>query len=98
MSDGLSQSDLDALFAGFPGTAEETKTEKKGDEENGLSQSALDALLSGVEWASEEPARSSIELKMEDAWQAAPPVAPDAGDILSQDEIDKMLESYRSGG
>jgi flagellar motor switch protein FliM len=62
----------------------------------GISQSDLDALLGGLSFgdSSGEPEGA---LKMDDAWESLPVAEPEKGDILSQDDIDKMLAEFGRG-
>ena len=103
MSDGLSQSDLDALFAGLgdTGTAEaEKKTDVKQEMSDGLSQSDLDALFAGFgDMGSDPPApeaKPALKIDMSAAWEAPPEASEDKGEVLSQDDIDKLLAMYGS--
>jgi hypothetical protein len=100
MSEGISQSDLDALFAGLPDTTTGAKTEAKEEETGGISQSDLDALFAGLTdtCGSAEPgSKTDIKLKMEEARESLPPAAESQGESLSQDEIDKMLAEFGMG-
>ena len=66
MSDGLSQSDLDALFAGFGDTGSEPAAKPK----------------------------PAPKIDMSEAWEPPPATEADKGDVLDQDEIDKLLAMY----
>ena len=100
MSDGLSQSDLDALFAGLgdPGTeGAEKKPDVKQEMSDGLSQSDLDALFAGLDMGSAPPAtepKSARKIDMNPAWETPPETSEDKGEALSQDDIDKLLAMY----
>jgi len=103
MSDGLSQSDLDALFAGFGDTGTEEPDKKKADAKqelsDGLSQSDLDALFSGFDTGPAPPAagtKSAPAIDMNPAWETPPETSEDKGEVLSQDDIDKLLAMYGS--
>ncbi|HEY3275813.1 MAG TPA: hypothetical protein VGJ94_04270 [Syntrophorhabdaceae bacterium] len=102
MSDGISQADLDALFAGFSDPAADTKTEEK-KEEGGLCQADLDALFAGITdtCAEQKPevrdVKKEIALKMEEACESPPPVGENTGESLSQEDIDKMLAEFGIG-
>jgi hypothetical protein len=95
MSDGISQSDLDALFSGLSDPVTDTKTEAK-EEGGGLNQSDLDALFGGLTFTEPEP-KTDIKQKMEEAWEPPPPTTEAAGETLSQDDIDKMLAEFGLG-
>jgi hypothetical protein len=100
MSDGISQADLDALFSGLGDAATEPKKEPKQEEGGGLNQSDLDALFSGLDMGAPSPPaeeKKSVAVKMEEAWEAAPPVDESKGESLSQDDIDKMLAEFGLG-
>jgi hypothetical protein len=62
----------------------------------GLSQSDLDALLGGLSFG-DSSGESEEELKMDASWEASPAMEGDAGEILSQDDIDKMLAEFGKG-
>ena len=102
MSDGISQADLDALFAGFSDPAADTKTEEK-KEEGGLCQADLDALFAGIEDTCVETkppvkdVKKEIALRMKEACESPPPLEENRGESLSQEDIDKILAEFGMG-
>jgi hypothetical protein len=102
MAEGISQSDLDTLFAGLSdaGAGAEAKQEPKADESGGISQSDLDALFAGLGGGGADSGpdvRKAVEIKMEEALQSPPPEEEAAGESLSQEEIDNMLAMFGKG-
>jgi hypothetical protein len=102
MTEGISQSDLDALFAGLsdPGAEAEAKKEPKADESGGISQSDLDALFAGLgggEGDRGPDVKEAVEIKMEEGWESPPPAEEAGGEALSQEEIDNMLAMFGKG-
>ncbi|MBA4418479.1 MAG: hypothetical protein C0392_11320 [Syntrophus sp. (in: bacteria)] len=63
---------------------------------DGLSQSDLDALFGGLSSFGDPPGEPEGELKLEAAWETrlAGEANANKGDIMSQDEIDKMLAMF----
>jgi flagellar motor switch protein FliM len=66
-----------------------------------LSQADLDALFGDLSSLETEPeaeggAGECSEISMEVAWEPPPSVSDDAGEVLSQDDIDKLLAQFGS--